>query len=115
MLSTKMPEPDTPIEYPSGEIGMAMFHYAAEGQRYDHIADEHGFECQFRELDGDDSDGAEQLWEEYGKGAHDIPGRWHPKVPDEWALAAKYDTEDGPIAMFIRKHEGSAASTKGEG
>lgn len=32
------------------------------------------------------------------------PTRWNPTPPtgDGWQLVAKYDTEDGPAAMFVR-------------
>jgi hypothetical protein len=105
MLSKDMPAPDTRIEYADGSIGMAMFHYAAEGQNLEHIASEHGFDCEFRELEGDDSPGAEELFEKYSDGANgdEILKAWQPKVPDGWTLAAKYDTEDGPAVMFVRK------------
>lgn len=35
-------------------------------------------------------------------------GRWMPSTPDgpEWQLVAKYDTEDGPCALFVQAISG---------
>lgn len=50
----------------------------------------------------DDAPELSDLWHE----ADDMtaPTRWTPTPPtgDGWTLVAKYDTDDGPCAMFVR-------------
>lgn len=40
----------------------------------------------------------------YEKEDQSAVGRWNPTPPegDGWQLVAKYDTEDGPCAMFVQ-------------
>ena len=46
------------------------------------------------------------LRSEYYHGAMDVVQRWVPPMPrDGWKLAGKNDSEDGPIAYYIRKIE----------
>lgn len=53
-------------------------------------------------------DDAPALADEWAK-AEDmtVPMRWVPTPPngDGWMLVAKYDTEDGPCAMFVRPND----------
>ncbi|MCX5478488.1 hypothetical protein OSH08_05700 [Kaistia geumhonensis] len=103
-----MPSPETLIDYGNGEVGAVMFYYAAEGQDYGEIAREHGFSFRILWLE-DDADADQELLVAYEEGAGDICARWNPKIPDGFQLAAKHDTEDGPVAIFIRKREKGAS------
>lgn len=102
-----MPAPETLVAYDDGKVGAAMFHYAAEGQSFEDIAWEHGFNCKCLSLEQDD-DADPALTQAYEDGAADVCERWNPATPDGWLLAAKHDTEDGPVALFIRKREVTA-------
>lgn len=95
-----MPAPETMVQYSDGEVGAAMFHYAAEGQRFDKIASEQGFESRFLLLQDCDEP---ELISAHENGASAICEIWHPEPPEGWQLAAKYDTEEGPVVMFIRR------------
>lgn len=97
-----LPAPDAMIDYGKGQVGAAMFYYAAEGQSYTDIARDAGFEAQYFSLDDDASPQAETLGDEYAGDDPTVLARWTPAIPDGWQLAAKHDTEDGPMAMFIR-------------
>lgn len=100
---SEMPAPETLVTYHDGQVGAAMFHYAAEGQDFGDIAREHGFESRLIWLDQEAGD--PELVKAYEEGASDICARWHPATPDGWLLAAKHDTDDGPVAVYIRKRE----------
>ncbi len=102
--SAEMPAPETLVAYHDGVVGAAMFHYAAEGSDHAAIAREHSFEHRELWLEHD-AEADEALTKAYEDGASDICARWHPSVPEGWLLGAKHDTEDGPIAVFIRKRE----------
>jgi len=74
-------EEDEPITGP-----LAAIHHEAAFVAFEHDVDESLCEAWFHE--GDTT----------------APLRWTPTKPagDCWLLAAKYDTEDGPYALFVR-------------
>jgi len=45
---------------------------------------------------------------------HTAPLRWTPTPPkgDGWLLAAKYDTEDGPYALFVKPNTALSGPTR---
>ncbi|MCZ2099545.1 MAG: hypothetical protein LC121_25435 [Anaerolineae bacterium] len=62
-----------------------------------------GFDCSFIGLDDDaPRDLVDAYFEE---GRSDVPARWTPTPPagEGWLLVAKFDHEDGPYAMFVRR------------
>lgn len=93
-----MPDPEALIDYGNGVVGAAMFHYATEEADAQEIARYHGFEIQFLHLE--DDPGAEDL-ADYEDCA--ICAKWLPLPPEGWMLASKHDTDNGPIALFIRR------------
>jgi len=98
-----LPAPDTLITYADGSVGALMFHYLTEGMNAGHVATQEGFECQYKtmydELREDDP-----IYRDYFDGdGNRWRKEWNPEPPAGWQLGAKYDTEDGPMAMFIRK------------
>jgi hypothetical protein len=94
---------DTLIDYGNGHVGALMFHFAAEGQSYDDIARNAGYETLGFLMDHDPSDEAAALCAEYHEtGNPTVLIRWTPAIPDGWQLGAKQDTEDGPAVLFIR-------------
>jgi hypothetical protein len=101
MKQDELPPPETLIEYSDGACGALMFHYGVEGDRYDRIALNQGFETRFMRLDEDRDTGV--LQREYEDGSHDVCARWFPTIPEGWLLGAKDDSEDGPYVCFIRK------------
>lgn len=52
------------------------------------------------------ADAPEELVDAYFEGEDlTIPARWTPSVPagEGWRLAAKFDTEDGPCVLYVRR------------
>lgn len=100
-----MPAPNTIIVYSGGHFAPAMVHWATENCDLGHIAREAGFECRWLRLDEDlpEDDPIYVDWSEYGASADDILPRWQPtEQGDGWVLSGKWDTEDGPTALFLR-------------
>jgi predicted RNase H-like HicB family nuclease len=64
-----------------------------------------GFEASFLFME---HDAPQELNDAWYDGEQSAPTKWVPSVPEGegWLLAAKYDTEDGPCAMFVRPMEG---------
>lgn len=104
MAPDALPPPDTIIDYADGQFGPLMFHYAAEGQRFDDIAREAGFETHFLSMEDDlASDDHPLMVEHFTDGQNTALPKWTPTSPgDDWKLVAKYDTEEGPMACFVR-------------
>ncbi len=100
MKSTEMPAPETLIDYGDGSVAAAMLHYTDEDARGDVIASANGFDSQFLLLE-DHLDVA-HLSDRIDQGENVLPD-WNPTPPDGWMLGAKYDSDSGPVAMFIRK------------
>lgn len=98
-----MPVADTIIDYGELGIGPAMWHWAIEGDDLERIAREWGFEARFISMESDLADKPDsQLMKDYEAGDHTLGARWRPEPVDGWTLAAVHDTEDGPVAWFIR-------------
>lgn len=60
-----------------------------------------GFDCSFI---GMESDAAPEIFDAYSEAGAPDCSAWHPGKPagDGWLLAAIYDTEDSPHAMYVR-------------
>lgn len=98
------PAPNRMISTPDGGCVMEMIRHLDEGaDGYDlrMVAVAHGFEAAssyFRDINDN-----EDLSDRYEDGDETVVGDWHPLAPaDGYILAAKFDTEDGPVAWFIR-------------
>lgn len=66
------------------------------------LCKELGFDTAFVAMDGD---APQDLVDAYFENEETTATtRWTPTMPggDGWMLAAKYDTEEGPYAMFVR-------------
>jgi hypothetical protein len=100
-----LPPAQAIIDYGNGHLSPVMFHWAAEGQNLEHIAREAGFECRWLGMD-DDLDDMDRVFVDYfehGASADEILPRWQPtEQGDGWVLSGKWDTEDGPTAVFLR-------------
>ena len=61
-----------------------------------------GHEASFVAFENDVDESMAEAW--FHEGDTAAPLRWTPTKPpgDCWLLAAKYDTEDGPYALFVR-------------
>lgn len=59
-----------------------------------------GYECAFVGMESDSPDMADEFY----AGDQESVARWNPTSPEGggWMLVAKYDTEEGPHAMFVR-------------
>lgn len=103
----EMPAPDQVVDYGDGRIGPAMFHYATDACDLEHIAQFHGFEIADKFLAYDDA-APRALQELVGSFDYDIDSValcWKPRMPKPWKLVAVHDTEDGPVAIFLRPRE----------
>lgn len=59
-----------------------------------------GFELAFMYLDGDHSEAAGVINDSYSQGNPDVSA-WNPER-EGWYRAGIWDTEDGPIAVFVQ-------------
>jgi hypothetical protein len=100
----QMPAPDTAIVYGEQEFAPAMFHYAPEGSDLREIADSNGFDIHTALMQHElPADHPLMLLYEDGEGIALLAG-WEPKSPGQgWNIAGLYDTEAGPVAIFLRK------------
>lgn len=97
---SKAPKADLLIELPDGVLCALMFHFACEHHDIGDIAREQGFELV--KIIADDE------WQEKYENADNIGDFlpfWMPQGPDGFRLAGKWDTEDGPVAWFIRERD----------
>lgn len=62
---------------------------------------EWGYECRFNSLD---SDAPDEIIERYADSNEPDCSYWTPNTPDGdgWFLGAIYDTEEGPVACWMR-------------
>lgn len=95
-----VPAPDTLIEYNDGTFGPIMFHYVGECEDLEQIARENGFDCSAQWMEHDAA--AQHLVERHFENGEQTVGEWQPAERDGWKLCAKHDTEEGPIAIYIR-------------
>ena len=99
----RIPDPDARVVYPNGEFGPMMFHYLTEGCNLKQVAAENGFDIKFVVMN-DELPDDDPLVIEYEGGSSDVVRKWVPPPgSDGWELAAKHDTEDGPVAAYLRK------------
>lgn len=72
-----------------------------------------GFDWKLVGLEGD---APPEMVERYFESNESDCSYWTPTPPegDGWFLAAIYDTEDGPYAMFLRPKQASAPQAQGE-
>lgn len=98
-----MPAPETLIDYGEDGVEAAMFFYAPDNADLIEIARALGFETSLRFMDDDYRPETLDLRDQYSDGVSGVVARWNPAMPDGWALAAKYDTDDGPFAILIRE------------
>ena len=103
--AAQMPPPDAVVEYGNGWIGPAMLHYATDDGDPVAIARDAGFDCLFLSME-------EDLGPEYPyvvaylDGCDHLLAAWEPSEQgDGWRLVGKGDSEEGPIAMFVRPIE----------
>lgn len=64
-----------------------------------------GFDCSFVSLDDDAPRALVDAY--FEEGLPDVPARWNPTPPagEGWLLVAKFDHENGPYAMFVRRRQ----------
>lgn len=68
-----------------------------------------GLEIAFIEFEYDATGALQEHWEETGEADC---SSWTPSIPkgDGWRLAAVYDAEDGPVALYVRDIPQGAAA-----
>ena len=105
----QLPAPTTLIEYHDGAFGALMFHYATDGENLKALADQQGFELHSLLLDDDDREEVAALRSRFNANFDDqtahvetLVADWSPPERGGFALVAKWDTEDGPIALYVR-------------
>ena len=106
-----LPAPDTVIDYGNGSFGPVMFHYLHEDVSWVTVAREEGFECRVLTLDEDYAKQPDHpILQAYEEG-EDVLAQWDPSDQgDGWKLVLKADTEDGPLAIFVRPLEEAPAT-----
>ena len=100
--SNDMPAPDQIVAYSDGSFAPAMFHFLHEGIDVRDIARENGFVTSFLSFESvvDEDD---PLARRYEDGDADVVKDWTPPDgTDGWTLSGKYDTEDGPVAIYLK-------------
>jgi hypothetical protein len=97
-----MPGPDTIVLCKTGGPIAVMFYYAAAEQDLSEIAIEQGFDIKIVVLDEENGEDHMERWFE---GDEKVLEEWQPVAPEGWTLAAKFDNEDGPMAIFIKPSE----------
>lgn len=72
-------------------------------EQFDDWISAQGLQYSIHCLDGDDGIGAEDALARYSEGDIDILV-WQPSKPqgDGWFIASIYDTEDGPVCLWVR-------------
>lgn len=101
MHGERIPDADARVVYPNGSFGPMMFHYLSEGCSLKHVAQENGFDLRviaMNDLLAED----DPLAIEYADGSSDVVRKWAPPEMDGWSLSAKHDTEDGPVAIYLK-------------
>lgn len=87
---------------PNGGCGMEMFLHlddSSDGLDMRMIAIAHGFELQFVDFETTADEALQARYEDGEPILHD----WHPTaMGDDWELALKQDSDDGPFAWFAR-------------
>lgn len=97
-----LPPPEALIDLGQHGCLALMFHYADENAKASNIAHENGFDIAYMDLENDAT--AEALLDRYADGEN-VLSEWHPPTPAGWFLGGKIDGEDGPFAIFLRRHE----------
>lgn len=103
MHGDKLPAPDDIAYYPDGSFLPMMFHFAVDTCKPSDIANEHGFEIRMRSM-VDVLPDDDPLVVAYTDGDGAVVRRWlPPSIGDGFKLVGKSDTEDGPVAIYVRK------------
>lgn len=102
----QLPEPHTLIATADGGCTCLMFYFLPENASFEEVCNEHGYDYRYLHLNND-SDAPEELSERYEDGDSDVVRDWIPAIPEGWMLAGKGDSEDGPVAVFVRRTSGS--------
>lgn len=97
----QMPPPDAIVRDASGNEIVAMFYYAAAEQNLGDIADEQGFDC-LAILAQDEIGENDPLYARL-ESLELLASEWTPAPHEGWQLALKFDGEEGPTALFIRR------------
>lgn len=103
MHGEKLPAPDDLVLYPDMSFEPVMFHYSAETCKPHDIAKAHGFELAVDTMESQLSDDDPLYIDYFENGCGDALRKWTPEAKDGWKLVGKSDTEDGPVAFYIRK------------
>lgn len=110
----QIPAADTLVEYQDGSVMPLMFHFATESEDLTAVLDEQGFEHFTLPLEQDEAASAiwQQIEDDITVDSDVILRQWTPPAVEGWRLVGKRDTEDGPIAWYIRPK--AALSAQGE-
>lgn len=106
----QMPAPDAMVQDPSGEEIAAMFYYAAADQDLGDIAEEQGFDCLAITAENEISED-DPLFARL-ESLELLATEWTPAPREGWQLALKFDGEEGPTALFIRRKSTEAVASE---
>ncbi|MDO8684513.1 MAG: hypothetical protein Q7N50_13655 [Armatimonadota bacterium] len=99
-----LPKPHELVEYPDGTIVAVMFHYLPEETAINRVCAANGYEFVTLKMedDLDENDPIIQAWID----GEDVVARWiPPEFPSGhsgFSFGGKWDTEDGPVACYLR-------------
>lgn len=100
-----LPPADTIIGYGDSGFGPLFLHWATEDTDVGQAAKEAGFDILLLNMDEDLGSDHQLCVDhfEYGQDAAVSLRRWQPtEQGDGWLLSGMHDTEDGPVALFLR-------------
>ena len=96
------PEADAIVCYHDHTFLPLMFHFAGECCNFRQIAEQNGFMLKVVAM-ADALDAENPLViEYYESGSVEVVGKWQPSKLTGWDLVGKDNTEDGPVAYYIR-------------
>ena len=100
----EIPAGDTVINFGNGLLWPLMFLWATEESDLELVANKAGFDVEWVAMT-DDLDMNNPLRLDYhAHGANVVLAEWEPTPPSpEWSMVARYDTHNGPEAIFARR------------
>ncbi|MBY0561449.1 hypothetical protein [Hyphomicrobium sp.] len=103
MNGHELPKPDDIVHYADGSFLPMMFHFAGEGIDLRAIALEQGFDLKGVSMENVVEDDDPIFIDYFEKGCSDVLLRWQPPQVAGWDLVGKFDAEDGPMALYLRR------------
>lgn len=100
-----LPAADAVIDYGEAGFGPVFLHWMPDGGDIGRACSEQGFECHMAPMEFDLEPEHPLFVSYFEQGETRALREWEPDPPtgDGWKLVGLRDTEEGPVALFIRK------------